>query len=239
MTKKEAIRIIVDCARLYHENLEGKNLLFIFGAPQNPECFEAVFMPRHFLHLTGVFTKLSSSDFYDRCLKSRLSVSDFVMPNDGTVEMKLAVLPQLMLITKTAKMIGDYDSSKSLLYTEKLAGGVSACMGFVFDQGFYKPNTALREDIRNVSIKPQKRILAIYRKVIRAPQYKERCFLQKGLDESFLRSSDEIKPKMFAWADDEKTQENKPSVYEVLKVPVPPGKDRDPEEKTQALDLSR
>lgn len=44
---------------------------------------------------------------------------------------------------------------------------------------------------------------------------------------------------MFAWADDEKTQENKPSVYEFLKVPVPLGKDRDPEEKTQALDLSR
>lgn len=123
MTKKEAIRIIVECARLYHENLEGKNLLFIFGAPQNPERFETVFMPRHILHLTGVYTKLSSSDFYDRCLKSRLSVSDFVMPNDGTVEMKLAVLPQLMRISKTAKMIGDYDSSKSLLYTEKLAGG--------------------------------------------------------------------------------------------------------------------
>ena len=239
MTKKEAIRIIIDCARLYHENLEGKNLLFIFGAPQNPECFEAVFIPRHFLHLTGVFTKLRSSDFYDRCLKSRLSDSDFAMPNDGTVEMKLTVLPQLMRLSKTAKMIGDYDSSKSLLYTEKLAGGVSACMGFVSEQGFYKPNTALREDIRNISIKPQKRILAIYRKVIREPQYKERCFLQKGLDESFLRSSDEIKPKMCAWADDEKTQENKPSVYEALKAPVPPRNDRDPEKKKRTHDLSR
>lgn len=239
MTKKEAIRIIVECARLYHENLEGKNLLFIFGAPQNPECFETVFMPRHFLHLTGVYTKLSSSDFYDRCLKSRLSVSDFMMPNDGTVEMKLAVLPQLMRISKTAKMIGDYDSSKSLLYTEKLAGGVSACMGFVFDQGFYKPNTALREDIRNVSIKPQKRILAIYRKAIREAQYKELCFLQKGFDTSFMNSSDEIKRKVSGLNDSGNAQESKTSVYEMLKAPVPPRNDRDPEKEKRSRDLNR
>lgn len=239
MTKKEAIRTIIDCARLFHENLEGKNLLFIFGTPQNPECFEAVFMPRHFLHLTGVFTKLSSSDFYDRCLRSRLSVSDFWMPKDGTAEMKLSVLPQLMRISKTAKMIGDYDSSKSLLYTEKLAGGVSACLGFVCDQGFYKPNTALREDIRNVSIKPQKRILAIYRKAIREPQYRELCFLQKGIDSSFLTSSDELKRKVAGLADDELTPEKRPSIYDVLHTPIPQQQDHDPEKKKRNNDFDR
>lgn len=241
MTKKDAIRTIVECAKLYHDNLEGKNLLFIYGAPQKPEYFEAVFQGRQFLHLTGVITKLNSTDFYDRCLRSRLSVSDFGMPRDGTADMKLMVLPQLMRISKNTKMIGDYDSSKSLLYTEKLAGGVSACMGFVRDGGFYIPNTALREDIRNVSIRPQKRILAIYRKPIRDAQYQELCYLQKGLEPSSLGASMDLKAKVIGLAVDDKPQEQRPSIYEVLKAPVPQKHDPAPnrEKKKQDHDLDR
>ena len=231
MTKRDAIRTMVDCAKLFHENLEGKNVLFVFGVQQKPEFFEAVFLPRHFLHLTGVITKISSSDFYDRCLKNRLSISDFGMPKDGTAEMKLTVLPQLMQIPKNAKMIGDYDASKSLLYTEKLAGGVSACMGFVRDRKYYIPNTALREDIRNVSIKPQKRILAIYRKSIKEPQYQERCFLQKGLDVSVLKSSDSIRALVTDLAGDEEAKEQSASIHEKLKKPVHQPSDQTPDQE--------
>ena len=97
MRKEEAAKIIIGCAKMYHENLENNNLLFIFGLPQMPEYFEAVFLPRHFLHLTGALIPathfISSTDFYDRCLKSRLSLSDFCIPKDGTMDMKLSVLP--------------------------------------------------------------------------------------------------------------------------------------------------
>lgn len=241
MTKRDAIRTIIECTRLYHENLEGQNLLFIFGIPQKPEFFETVFLPRHFLHLTGVRTKLSSSDFYDRCLKNRLAESDFSMPRDGTAEMKLTVLPQLMRITRTAKMIGDYDSSKSQLFTEKLAGGVSACMGFVCDNRFYIPNTALREDIRNVTTKPQKRILAIYRKAIKEPQYGELCFLQKGLDISELHLPNDLLKKVESLTTGEKTSEPRVSVLDLLKTPVPRKSDQAPnlEKKSRCHDVDR
>ena len=185
MKKEEAIRIMADCAKQYHENLENKNLLFIFGSLQSPECFEATFLPRHFLHLTGVEPVedrvRSSTDFYDRCLKGRLRPSDFSITKNGTAEMKLTVLSQLMRVYKTAKMIGDYDFTKSVLYTEKLAGNVSACMGFIRDDKYYIPNTALREDIRDVTHRPQKRILAIYRKQVREPSYTELCYTAKGI----------------------------------------------------------
>ena len=72
MKKEDAIRIITNCAKLYHENLEGKNLLFLYGAPQLPQYFEAAFLPKHFLHFTGVALVeqriVSGIDFYDRCL---------------------------------------------------------------------------------------------------------------------------------------------------------------------------
>ena len=184
MKKEDAIRIMGNCARQYYENLENRNLLFLFGTPQTPQYFEATFLPRHFLHLTGVEPSTdrvnSSTDFYDRCLKGRLTPADFKLPKNGTAEMKLAVLPQLMQRFKTAKMIGDYDFTKSILYTERLAGNVSACMGFVRDDLYYIPNTALREDIRNITKHPQKRILAVYRKSIREQKYAELCYTAKG-----------------------------------------------------------
>ncbi len=54
-------------------------------------------------------------------------------------------------------------------------------MGFVRDNQYYIPNTALKEDIRNVTIHPQKRILAIYRKPIKDQQYVELCYVAKGI----------------------------------------------------------
>lgn len=200
MKKDEAIRIMAECAKLYHENLENHNLLFVFGLPQAPEYFEATFLPRHFLHLTGVELSAdrvkSSTDFYDRCLKGRLKPSDFNIPKNGTAEMKLSILPQLMKVYKTAKMIGDYSFTKSVLYTEKLAGNISACMGFVRDDRFYIPNTALREDIRDVTKRPQKRILAIYRKPIREQKYIELCYVAKDVNIAELPLSEDIHGKI-------------------------------------------
>lgn len=203
MKKEDAIRIITNCAKLYHENLEGKNLLFLYGSPQLPQHFEAVFLPKHFLHFTGVALVpqriVSSIDFYDRCLNRNLSPSDFGMPDSGTVEMKLSVLPRMMKISTAAKMIGEYDLSKSLLYTEKLAGNVSACMGFVQDDGYYHPNTILKEDIRDVTKRPQKKVLAVFGKTLQAPTYTEVCYIAKGIDLSIVKDL----PKVITYQQDD------------------------------------
>ena len=186
MKKDAAIKIITDCAKQYHANLEGRNLLFVFGSSQKPSTLETVFLPRNFLHLTGVevdensFT--GSSDFYEKCLKGQLSPSDFSLANNGTTEMKLSILPQLMNIHRFAKMVGDYSFTKSMLYTEKLAGNITACLGFVRDDTYYIPNTAIKEDIREVTRRPQQRVLLIYKKLIHEAQYSELCYVAKGID---------------------------------------------------------
>lgn len=188
MKKEDAIKVITECAKIYNTNLENKNVMFIFGSSaQKLSAFESLFLPKHFLHLTGVDiaasnTINSSSQFYESCLNSKLSPNDFTLSLNGTTDMKLAILPQIMNIHKLAKMVGDYNFSKSLLYTDKLAGGITACLGFIREDEYYIPNTALNEDIRDITINPQKRVFAILKKSVTEPYYTQLCYTAKGVD---------------------------------------------------------
>lgn len=199
MKKTEAIHIITKCAKLYREKLENTNILFLYGTPDTPDAMETLFLSRHFLHLTGVnpdFARVHSSrDFYTRCLSGRLSPDDFVLAEDGSTEMKLEVLPNLIRLVQSARMIGDYDQTKSLLCTEKLAGNVRGCIGFVKDGRYYVPNTALRQDIRDITTHPQKRIIAIFQKVVSQSRYGEPSFCQKELPPEGLTIPPEMKEK--------------------------------------------
>ena len=72
--KKNAIRqAIVDAAIVYSQNLAGKTFLYVYG----DEYFEVSFPIDHFLHLTGVETRLSAKDFYKNAKKSILTNNQF------------------------------------------------------------------------------------------------------------------------------------------------------------------
>ena len=66
--KKNAIRQdILDAAAIYSSELTGKVFLYVYGN----DFFEVSFPVDHFLHLTGVETKLSARNFYknaNKCL---------------------------------------------------------------------------------------------------------------------------------------------------------------------------
>ena len=65
--KKNAIRQgIIEAAIVYSQSLAGKTFLYVYG----DEYFEASFPVDHFLHLTGVETRLSAKDFYRNAKKS-------------------------------------------------------------------------------------------------------------------------------------------------------------------------
>ena len=65
-------------------------------------------------------------------------------------------------------------------YTDKLVGNTKAFLGFIFQNGFYIPNTALEEDIRNFSLYQPQKVLAIFRKPVDIGQYQELCYIAKG-----------------------------------------------------------
>jgi hypothetical protein len=148
MDKKQAINILIDGAKMYKEDFVNKNMLIIFLRTLIPiHISKPFFLPRHFLHLTGIEIKKerSSSYFYQKCLNKRLSPSEFDFKKDGTTELKLSVLLRMMKISNFSHMIGDYNKSKTNLVTDKISGTTSICMGFVKENAFYVPNTALKK----------------------------------------------------------------------------------------------
>lgn len=196
MKKEKAIKIITSCAKEYHENLEGRNLLFIYGTFKSPEYFEATFGSENFCHLTGMVRtqKFSAEQFYQRCLRGKLNPFHIDFRKNGTTEMKLRILPRLMTIDKTATMIGTYNNSKSFLVTDKLAGNVNACMGFITKGGhaYYMPNTALDEDIRAISVRPLKRVFAVLKKDIKDKKYTSLSYIARNVSLDDISMPEEL-----------------------------------------------
>ena len=180
-TKAEAIRIVHSAAVAYHSNLVNKNVMFVAVENGKAVLFETSFLPRNFLHLTGIRTNLSSITFFNLSLRDRLREQDIAFTADGTTDKKLDVLNSLMNIQVTARMLGDYDHSKRLLVTDKLAGTVTSAMGFRKDGYYYLPNTSLKTDMRTISIKPIQRVAAVFVKQIQEPMYQDMTYIAKGL----------------------------------------------------------
>ena len=139
-----------------------------------------------FLHMTGFKLRksgINARHFFNLCYDKRLTEADFDFSADGTTEMKMRVLPSLMKKNLSAKMLGDYNMSQPKLYTDKIAGSLSACMGFVRDggEGRFVPNTVLEGDIRT-KVKAADRIIATYRKSRSEEQYSEIVFTAKKVE---------------------------------------------------------
>ena len=168
-TKPDAIKVVCNASKIYHKKLANKNFLVLYENRSNNavESFEDTFLPRNFLHLTGLtyINPKNSSDFYRKCLSNNLSEDDFTFKEDGTTDLKLKALPQIVNFFQMSKMTTLYSNTQPRLYTERLAGNVTACVGFIVDDnnGYYVPNTCLLQDIRTLGA-PTNQILAILSK---------------------------------------------------------------------------
>lgn len=212
MDKRRAIQIMTKAAALYKKELEDRKVLFLYGMPagvrkqmQEKECrlfsikgYEAAFHRCNFLHLTGVRINSreidSSIHFYEKCLANRLTENDFRFAADGSTAQKLDILENMMQIKRNVTMIGDFTDRGPKLYTEKVAGGVCGCIGFVNDRstGLNVPNTLLRKDIRDVTASPVQKVYAVFSKSYTAEKYSVLEKADKGIDISKCLFSEEI-----------------------------------------------
>lgn len=211
-SKEDAIRIVVSCAEKYRNELENKNLLFIcMDKHKKISYIEFAFHDYNYMHLTGLKSKhlfsqdtmsgrsesavdkLTATDFYKRCLEHKLSIEDFAFAPDGTTPMKLEVLPMIISKNLSANMVGNFNSSHPKLYTEKVAGGTKAYMGFVKDvlSNEYVPNTVVKEDLRK-SVTDYVRIIAAYRKELTDKKYSERVYIAGKVDWSRIKYPDKL-----------------------------------------------
>ena len=184
MDKRKAIQIMTKAADLYQENLEDQKILFLYGIPSQVKKqlqteekrisaikgYEVAFHRYNFLHLTGVKinTSLVASaiHFYEKCLNRRLNEDDFSFSRDGSTGQKLEILESMMQIKRNVTMIGDFTDRGPKLYSEKAAGSICACIGFVKDWNtrLNVPNTLLKKDIRDVTASPVQKVYAVIAK---------------------------------------------------------------------------
>ena len=184
MTKSEAISIISNCADTYKKYLDGKQVAFVYRDENNHSNYtEVKFRSHNFLHFTGVKLRngLTANDFYRYALNHRLSENDFSFKDPYTTELKLKVLATIMNIDTRARMIGNYIGPHLELYTEKVTGTTTACLGLIEKDNYYIPNSVLSEDIRSITPKPPGKIFAIFKKPIKSPLYTQLTYKSKNI----------------------------------------------------------
>jgi len=162
----EAKEILRLAALSYKSNYINKNVLFVASRGYEVHLYEVAFFAKNFMHLTGNTKSMSSKYFYNLARSGSLKKGDFIFAKDGTTDMKLDVLQPLMNILYTAQMIGDYNDSHDWVVVDKMVGTVTIAMGFKKDEdaNCNVPCTALKTDVRTVSLKPVLPITAIFRK---------------------------------------------------------------------------
>ena len=196
-TKKEAVSIAISASRLYKKNLVGKRLLFVMtDRHKNVFSLEVGFDASNFQHLTGLKltnSKLSHKEFYNLCVDGRLSERDIIFADNGTTNQKLNVLPHVFQNANlSASMMGNYNRSHPLLYTEKLIGGVKWALGFrdVTGNGAYVPDTLLEGDIRD-QVYDTYRIVATYIKFQHDMLFEQLIYKAKKIEYDALRYPDD------------------------------------------------
>lgn len=78
-------------------------------------------------------------------------------------------------------MIGNYVGPHLDLYTEKVTGTTTACLGLIEGKDCYIPNSVLSEDIRSIIPKPPGKIFAIFKKKIHSPLYTQLTYKTKNI----------------------------------------------------------
>ncbi len=212
-SKREVIATVTACAEKYKSELENKTLLFICtDKHKSVSSYEFSFFDYNFLHLTGIrttemfmtemkrelkegiiHTNIPAVRFYEKYLDHRLTENDFEISDKGTTAMKLDVLPLVISKNLSANMIGDFSSTHPKLYTEKIAGGKTAYIGFTLDAMSHKyvPNTVIKDDIRKNIINAV-RVVTTYRKNRNEEKYSECVYVANKVDWSRITYPEEF-----------------------------------------------
>lgn len=205
ITKEDARRTVLNCAKLYHKKLLNKKLIIIYRERRDNSLryIEVVFYERNFQHLTGlelvdengIVIHSQSVNFYRKCIENKLSIDEIRLRDDGTTQLKLTALPVLTDVTKITKIAGDYNNMRPFLLVDKVIGGVNFCLGLSREGAEYVPSSALLEDIKHLTYMPSQ-VLAILEKDLKEETYNAVKHVAKGLNLNNIQLPDEIKEKI-------------------------------------------
>lgn len=208
---EEAVRISIRCALDYQKSLENKNYIFIYENRKTGyiEFFEAVFLPRHFMHLTGLnYTEKyrkelnlkkneqGAGNFYDECISKTINSDNVQEKTDGTTSLKLEALPQLINFLRMSKMTVVHNGNRPYLSCDRFTGTVNYALGFTREEsGFFSPSSCMNEDIRKLGDNPS-RIIAIFTKEIKDTVYTTIKYVAKKVPLDKLTLPDDLNEKI-------------------------------------------
>ena len=184
MNKTEIISVVNKCVRTYETNLCNTQIMFVYVNAHNQiDYAEVRFRSHNFLHFTGLVPRanISAKKFYHLILHHKLSPNDFSIGQPINTERKLQILSKIVVIDQLARMIGDYIDPRLALYTEKIIGTTSACLGLIFKNNYFIPNTILNEDIRNITQPPIGKIIAIFKMKSSEHHYSKLIYKKKDI----------------------------------------------------------
>lgn len=81
MTNKDIVQKIIQAAQSYEKGLIGKTFMYVFDRQQ----IEVTYRAANFCHLTGVGTRLSARDFFDKALRGVLSEKEISFSRPLTI----------------------------------------------------------------------------------------------------------------------------------------------------------
>ena len=196
--KKKAVGIIVQSAKNYKEYLQDKVFLILYTENGVSKAVEVEFRDSHFLHLTGVYTKLSAKRFYEKCINQKLSINDFELEKGGKTQQKLMVLPFLHELLYNNCMIGNFINSGIYIRADYFVGNTKAILsvGFRYGKNVDFPVTLYKEDVRKLS-RPTNKVLAIFKRDYDQLIYTECIYLSKGQEINKLQIDENIKKLIY------------------------------------------
>lgn len=180
---ESALPVILQAAKDYDKKLKDRHFLIVYRTKEGLESSCVGFRSMHFLHLTGVKTRMSASMFYSACLSHRLSVKDISVDKKGKTQQKLAVLPYLSELLYHNCMIGDFIGSGISIKADYFVGDTRAVLsvGFRENGSFDIPVTLYNENIKTLS-NPTCKVLAIFSKKYYSDKFQECTYLSKGYE---------------------------------------------------------
>ena len=192
--KKNVIDIMIKAAKNYKEHLQDKVFLIVYRENRVTKTVKVGFRDMHFLHLTGICTKLSAKRFYEKCINQKLSADDFELDKGGKAQQKLMVLPFLHELLYNNCMIGDFINSGIYIRADYFVGNTKATLsvGFRFGKNVDFPVTLYKEDVRILS-QPTNKVLAIFARNYDQEYYTKCIYLSKGQEIGKLPINADVK----------------------------------------------
>lgn len=164
--KGRVVEIAISCSKIYKERFVEYDYLICSEAFDGDKCQEIKAEASNFLHLIGVNTSLSPSNYFQKCIDGNLREDDFDFCKKGqseksvkgSVRQKIKALPE-MLDMFEKELFAEKNFSKNSISCMFAAADASFTIGFV-ETG--RPKSLMRKNQLNQE--KSKKVDLVFRK---------------------------------------------------------------------------